>query len=127
MLSGDDSLRWDCEECQEKGLDRARNCAFLNLEEGEFNQAAQWDFAPNLRQCPKSLVDDEAEAALAWWQDWKHLGLLPFPGEMRDQPAQVVEAMKIAAVEWDDAKQRKEAASEAGIQRALHGLGGKGG
>lgn len=47
---------------------------------------------------------------------------------MRDQPAQVVEALQVAAVEWSDAERRQGAASEAQTMRALRMMfSGKGG
>lgn len=122
------SLGWDCGECQAAGSDRERNCAFLDLPAEEWNQAIAWEFDPKLQQCPKSLVGEETETHLGWWQEWKHLGILPWPGGIGDQPALVVEALLVAAAEWADAEKKNQALTESGRMRALQAMfGGKGG
>ncbi len=47
--------------------------------------------------CPWALVphDDDAWTYLRWWNEWKSLGVFPFPGGMDDQPYYVYEAFEI--------------------------------
>lgn len=47
-----------------------------------------------LPRCPWSAPDEVWEC-IGWWSDWKTYGMLPWDGEMSDQPAFVVQAVQL--------------------------------
>lgn len=65
------------------------------------------------------MVEEVDEIYVAWWNDWKTLGILPFPGGLLEQPAFVVEAIQAAEATWTETKGRLEEAREADMQRDL--------
>lgn len=80
------------------------------------SETAAWTFVtPSLRQCPRSLVVDQVQHDLRIWEEWKTLGLLPCEGEMRDQPAWVVDVVQRAerTVASISAEQRARAEEQA--------------
>lgn len=120
MTSGDPSLGWDCEECQANEWDRTlRNCAWLEIEEEAQNANISWPFAPELRQCPKSVVDDVDRTYLDWWMEHKRMGLLPWPGTLRDQPAHVAEAFAIAESVVAEQADRSRREQEGEVQKVM--------
>lgn len=108
-------------------MDRARNCAWLDIPKEEWAEGASWDFDPTLRQCPKSLATDWACGVIEWWRDWKRFGTWPFPGGIGEQPAVVVEAVRIADDAATEAAGSREAESKAAFEQLLVqiGRGGK--
>jgi hypothetical protein len=51
---------------------------------------------------------------MAWWQTWRALDALPFPGSMIEQPAYVFEALHAAEIEAQqcEAKRQRKADEE---------------
>lgn len=93
-LADDEPAReWSCEKCfddpNSETVRMLRNC------ETDSNPNVAWAFAPSLRTCPVGTVTMESWSMLGWWQDWKLLGLLPYPGDMSEQPAFAVQALRI--------------------------------
>lgn len=119
MTSGDPSLEWDCKECQANEYDRTRNCAWLEIEEEDLNENISWAFAPGLRNCPKSIVDEIDRTYLDWWREHKQLGLLPWPGTLRDQPAHVAEAFSIAELVVAEHQERIRRQQEGELEKAM--------
>ena len=56
---------------------------------------------------------------MGWWNDWKTLQVLPFPGSILEQPAWVVEAFQVTEAAWEDARARMEQAQQSDLQREL--------
>ena len=69
----------------------ARNC---EGEEGK-GLALNFAWAPSLRQCPWSFVTDESWSYISMFKAWKNMGLLPYPGDIGDQPFWVFQALEI--------------------------------
>lgn len=70
-----------------------RNCDGKHPLEGESNCAFEFD--PELIRCPHSLYGPQAVAYLAAWNEWKLFGVLPYPGDLREQPAHVYQAIRL--------------------------------
>lgn len=126
MTSGDPSLKWDCEECQAEGWDRdVRNCSWLELSEEETNKNIAWDFDASLKSCPKSVVDHVSMTYLEWWMEHRRLGILPWPGDLNDQPAHVVEAFGIASQVQAERDAEKQAQQERAVEEISRRKGGR--
>lgn len=89
------------------------------------NENIGWPFAPGLRHCPISVIEDRAWQLHAWWMEWKRLGVLPWGGcDLLEQPEFVVQAFtRIEQVTAEiEAKQQREAQRE---MERLYQLGRK--
>ena len=56
---------------------------------------------------------------MTWWQEWKLLGILPEPGTLAEQPAYVVDVIRICEEEMRgiDASSQRQSADE--LRRAM--------
>lgn len=73
-----------------------RNC------ENEDNENIAWDWAPSLRRCPKSQLDDEVWMMFGWWHNWKMTNgqLLPFgSSNLSNEPAFVSDVILVCEQE----------------------------
>lgn len=60
---------------------------------------------------------------VGWWVDWRVLKWLPYDGEIGDQPAWVVDVIRLAEISFQKAQARRQAASVADVERKLAELG----
>lgn len=96
MLSDDaDTKAWGCRKCKDSGyasgdkLRVARNCDRVS------NPNIAWEWAPTLKRCPWSQIDARVAECFRWWQDWRTLGVLPWRGELIDQPIIVFDVLNL--------------------------------
>lgn len=55
----------------------------------------EWDKHGEVSRCPNVWFGADVSQALGWWGDWVGFRALPCPGELRDQPAPVYEALTL--------------------------------
>lgn len=68
----------------------ARNC------DGEHpSEVLHFEWAPELRRCPYSVMTPQALAYMAVWREWRDLGVLPEPGDLGEQTADVYQAVAL--------------------------------
>lgn len=80
---------------------RVRNC------DGDTNESFGLAWAPEMRRCPKSQLTEETWAALRIWMDWRDFQVLPFDGDMNDQPMFVYEIIQLCTYEANEAMAEK--------------------
>jgi hypothetical protein len=69
---------------------RTRNCV------DESNPHIGWAWAPDLKRCPKSQLDEEVWTHIKWWTDWKAGLGLPFGGRTAlDEPGFVADVIRL--------------------------------
>jgi len=78
-----------------------RNC------DCESNDGFFLEWAPEHRRCPNATITPEVNHVIQWWSEWREYKVLPFPGEMRDQPAYVFEAIRACSEEARKIEQEK--------------------
>lgn len=74
-----------------------------------------WDFAPQLKHCPKSVVDGETLGLVEEWRRWAQLGAMPAGGsDIMAQPGwfldlvECCERAKAQALAEREEKQRQK-------------------
>lgn len=92
----------------------ARNCNGKNKLSVLF-----FEWAPKLTRCPWSVVDLESRAYFDVWFRWKVFGVLPYPGDLLDQPCylwQAIELIELLAKkrEQDELKAASKGTSKGG-------------
>ena len=60
-----------------------------------------WD--ETMLRCPWTLFTPEVSVCVRWWREWRELKVLPFAGDLLDQPAYVMDAIEICEDEWTTA------------------------
>ena len=119
MASNDSAvLSWGCEYCgrpdkqegtevEQRARIRLRGC------DGEpAGGRLSFPWAPQLRVCPWRAVSEEAMSAVGLWRAWKVFGLLPYDGELTQQPAWVSEAFALCESASADAAAAVQRAQE---------------
>jgi hypothetical protein len=71
-----------------------------------------FDWAPELRQCPWTKIEQEAWELVGLWKEWSTIGSLPFPGELDDQPQWVAELLTIAETHHQGSQEHARARRE---------------
>ncbi len=69
----------------------------------------------SIKRCPKLALTDEVNDLLGVFYDWRDLQLLPYPGDIGDQPAYIVEALRAclqATIEANEQWQRQQTSTE---------------
>lgn len=92
-VSGDESVwKWGCTKCGRGDDDdkrEQRNC------DDETNQNIAWAWAPNLRRCPWSQIDDLALAVVEAWVTWEQYGTTPWGPDPMQGPVWFFEALQL--------------------------------
>ncbi len=61
------------------------------------NENVAWEFAPELRHCPKSVLtgDERIDAFIGWYMDWKKFTALPYGSvDVLDEPIYVYQVFQ---------------------------------
>jgi hypothetical protein len=79
---------------------------------------------PTLLRCPWSLFTPEVTVCVRWWREWRDWRVLPYPGDMLDQPAYVVEAIEVCEGAWSDSEIRALDRQRRELERLKNGSKG---
>lgn len=82
------------EEEQEEQLRRELN----NCGDEITNPSRGWWWAPKQRFCPYRTISPEAWECVRIAQVYRHMGLLPYRGQLKDQPAWVFDLLELFEV-----------------------------
>ena len=85
---------WNCDECRNRGLVKARHCAFAN--EPAAPRPIWSRRGVVAMQCPKSLITAESLSFIDEFQIWKRFGC----ADVGSMNARTVEALSILESEW---------------------------
>lgn len=77
---------------------------------------------PELRRCPVTLRTPEAEEVLNWWTEWRTLRVLPWEGEIADQPQFVLDALSLCEETTSLVERDRTEKAEAEAERARRKL-----
>lgn len=82
-------MSWGCSECRgEEFEDQDRLRVIRNCDGTKPTPTLAKTWAPELRQCPWSLIDSETWKMVEWWYEWKEYGVLPYgSATLREEPA----------------------------------------
>lgn len=103
-----------------EALRRARNC------DGDTNHSLGWRWAPSRRLCPWRSLGPPIWALFDLWAEWRRYGdrVLPYPGDLRDQPGWLVEAYMLLDCEMVAAQRALEETQKDAERKAIEGLTG---
>ena len=95
-LSGDKQVKqWGCSKCKGDEYHEGDELRDLRNCDGETSNNIAFSWMPSLRRCPWSQIDGAASEVFRWWSEWKSLSMLPWYGDLLEQPAFVVEAIQL--------------------------------